>query len=81
MSFEYRELTTQVYLSAGKKSPGEKPPKEKSPGHCGDKTINYPCPPECQTRLSMVGKKKGDRKKREALAFLRQQLREALAAG
>ena len=78
MSFEYHELTTQVFLNAWKKSPGKKPPGTK-PGH-GPAGPDLPCQPVCGTGLTVRDKKKGDPKKK-ALALLRQQLREALAAG
>ena len=79
MSFEYHELTTQVFLNAGKKSPGKRSPGKKPPGHCQGTEIP-PCQPVCGTGLTVRDKKKGDPKKK-ALALLRQQLREALAAG
>ncbi len=97
MSFEYRELTTQIFFNAG----------ERSPGHCDYKTkreddddddqgcpcassLTGACPcldqtqqPQCTDCTDVTeGKRDKDKdKEREALAFLRQQLREAVAAG
>lgn len=82
MSFEYRELTTQISFNAGKED------ADGVPCPCAS-SLTGVCPCMDQTeqpQCTMVTDKEKDKDKdkdkgRQALAFLRQQLREAVAAG
>jgi hypothetical protein len=89
MSFEYRELTTQIFFNAGGKREDEDEDDDDQGCPCASSlTGACPCTDETQqpqcTNCTQGTEKKKDKDKdeeRETLAFLRQQLREAVAAG
>jgi hypothetical protein len=89
MSFEYRELTTQVFFNAAGKRHDDEDEDEDGGGCPCQSSLTGACPctdetqPQCTLCTQATeGKRDKDKdKERETLAFLRQQLREAVAAG
>ena len=90
MSFEYRELAAQVFFGAGDKSPCRGASCREETKDCGEKSKIADCVP-CQTTECQVktippdhdhGRHEHEKgEHRKALGLLREQLRDALAAG
>jgi hypothetical protein len=76
MSFEYRELTTNVLLKARKKKKDDDDDECNDCDTCGTTTLDQP-----SDNCKDDDKDQGENETRQTLGLLRQQLRDTLAAG